>query len=498
MRHNITLAVLVAGGLAFLAGQTGTVHAENLSDKLQKLKDTANSLTAVTQATAFDGVWFSNQWRYGFKIQGKTGIATQSNSPKFKPGDVILRIDSVSGQTFRGTQIYTDGVWRPVTGQLANGTLRISGPTSSWVMTRTSTGSADQGKVAAAQKTTQNSAATGQAAVSGQNNAPKETPPQGSAANSGGTASPSGSADQGRTQSAQAASPAGQGATPNQQGSPQESSSQGGATKVKGTGGAGPDVIGLRLRMTPAEIAAVIKARANLKEFREYSSVLQYRSPNGTYADLPGGDFHRHSHAYQVGDRFRGNDEEVLVFFAPVPGKDLAVGVSRYQQFPDGKEPDYDTVIKSLLAKYGKPSARSRPGTLESLVWLYDGNLKPKSKSVDLNSLACQGVPAASKNAPGAGSSSGSGSDDVNWALTAYNVQENAIKCSETILSVSVTRRMVSPQQPSPLVIGIDTRLSGLGDILSAQKEGKQVIAAQENKALGKEAAKAKQRKPDL
>src|SRR4051794_8677957 len=67
----------------------------------------AENTPAVT--SSFDGDWFSSRWQYGFRIQGRTGVATVSNSPAFKRGDVILRIESMSGNTFRGKQINTGG-----------------------------------------------------------------------------------------------------------------------------------------------------------------------------------------------------------------------------------------------------------------------------------------------------------------------------------------------------------------------------------------------------
>ena len=170
---------------------------------------------------------------------------------------------------------------------------------------------------------------------------------------------------QGQQQPNQTSSPRGQAAAPNQNNAPKVGSSQSSATssdgktsssvssggsKATGNGGAGPDVMGIRLRMTPSEAAAAIKARPNLlKGYREYSSVLQYRLPNGTTADIPGGEFNKLFLAHEkkgagYGDKI---NEGVLVFFAPVPGKDRVVGVSRYQEFPDGKQPEYGTLSQS-------------------------------------------------------------------------------------------------------------------------------------------------------
>ena len=260
--------------------------------------------------------------------------------------------------------------------------------------------------------------------------------------------------------------------------------------------------------MTPSEVAAAIKARPNLGHFREYRSALQYELPNGSYADLPGGEFRKYSHTRQaVEDISHASDEGILVFFAPVPGKDLAVGISRYQMFPDGKQPDYDTVIKALIDKYGKPSGRDGGTLLEGLFWLYDANLKPisKPKSIAFNRTVCDGVPDASTYKNGRspyGMDFFYGNREANWALDPDNnsfTKENIVKkCGETILSVSIYRRSLSSGKQSPLVNIIDTRLSGLVDVLAAQQEASRIVAMHQKNSLGKEAAKAKQRKLDL
>jgi hypothetical protein len=59
--------------------------------------------------TAFDGQYYSPEFRYGFRLDSGTGTATVSNSPSYRPGDTILRYRVVGSQTFIGQQIATDG-----------------------------------------------------------------------------------------------------------------------------------------------------------------------------------------------------------------------------------------------------------------------------------------------------------------------------------------------------------------------------------------------------
>jgi hypothetical protein len=93
---------------------------------------------SVTSATpSFNGTWFSSQYNFGFRIDGRIGRATKSNSPKFAPGDIILHIESLSENQFQGQQMYTDGNWYKVSGELLDAqTLKIRDNSSMHTMSR--------------------------------------------------------------------------------------------------------------------------------------------------------------------------------------------------------------------------------------------------------------------------------------------------------------------------------------------------------------------------
>jgi hypothetical protein len=99
-------------------------------------------LTLISEAVAqqskpFDGYWFSQEYMYAFKIYQGVGVATLSNSPNYKAGDVMLRINRIEGSTFKGTQIFTDGKWYAVEGKLSEvDTLRMVGDGFTWTMIR--------------------------------------------------------------------------------------------------------------------------------------------------------------------------------------------------------------------------------------------------------------------------------------------------------------------------------------------------------------------------
>lgn len=87
--------------------------------------------------SAFAGDWYSNEYLYGFRINGSIGTATISNSPKYSPGDRMLRFELTSPRTFRGTQLFTDGLWYEVSGRLQDErTIQMEGGGFAWVMVR--------------------------------------------------------------------------------------------------------------------------------------------------------------------------------------------------------------------------------------------------------------------------------------------------------------------------------------------------------------------------
>lgn len=75
---------------------------------------------SITQPNSFDGTYYQESYRFGFSVIGNQGVATVSNSPTYKPGDVMLSFTPSSPKTFSGQQLCTDGKFHPVNGTLAD------------------------------------------------------------------------------------------------------------------------------------------------------------------------------------------------------------------------------------------------------------------------------------------------------------------------------------------------------------------------------------------
>jgi hypothetical protein len=98
----------------------------------------SSSSVVDEELKSINGIWYSAQWKYGYELKNGVGVATSSNSPKFAPGDVILRLTPVMFGQFEGEQMYKDGKFYKVQVSLsADGRLLFEGEKNvKWHMDR--------------------------------------------------------------------------------------------------------------------------------------------------------------------------------------------------------------------------------------------------------------------------------------------------------------------------------------------------------------------------
>jgi len=113
----------------------------NLNQLKQRQATSSGSQSQANLAqgiAAIDGVWQSNQWKYGYELKNGIGHATQSNSPNFAPGDRIIELNYVAPGEYVGKQIYRDGKFYRVTASLrTDGRLYFQGEKNvTWTMDR--------------------------------------------------------------------------------------------------------------------------------------------------------------------------------------------------------------------------------------------------------------------------------------------------------------------------------------------------------------------------
>jgi uncharacterized protein len=107
---------------------------------LQRIATLTQEVTAsnLSDLRQIDGVWYSNEWKYGYSLNNGVGVATSTNSTKFNVGDRIVFLTHIGDNLYEGRQIYKDGNFYKVRVTLqSDGRLFFQGEKNvSWLMDR--------------------------------------------------------------------------------------------------------------------------------------------------------------------------------------------------------------------------------------------------------------------------------------------------------------------------------------------------------------------------
>jgi hypothetical protein len=153
-------------------------------------------------------------------------------------------------------------------------------------------------------------------------------------------------------------------------------------SRALGSGSSGPDVNGLRIGMPIAEARAtfkshVLKSDILRKYYKETSKTLATKVP-GQHVPVavPNGHY---INSFET--RGEQSPYTYYVLFAPVPGREEIVSLSRTDYLVPSKKPTFDAFEKTLFEKYGTPTYSEEPNAFRggvSLYWSYnsDGTLQ--------------------------------------------------------------------------------------------------------------------------
>jgi len=258
---------------------------------------------------------------------------------------------------------------------------------------------------------------------------------------------------------------------------------------------AGPDLLGIRVGMTPEEALSILKSRAPKEKWQTVSVKLQFDNSKGQRAYVPNGTFRavlrnnvEHSALNQYG-----------VYLTPIPGKERVAGVFRSQNFGNDR-PLHDQVIAGLIEKYGKPSWRTLPGYPEKLIWAFDADGNPRSLGIgNSNADKAGGFPCTSAVVlPRAGAV------DVGWSVnyvpvgkTGEGKEISLVKaCGSTMVRAEV---IAFGPVGGEFVAGLNVELIG-HTLATAGKESavKLTETAIAEELAHERAAAQKRSKPDL
>jgi hypothetical protein len=156
-----------------------------------------------------------------------------------------------------------------------------------------------------------------------------------------------------------------------------DASARNSGSQAVGSGGLGPDVLGLRIGMSPAEVRAIFKSRILVseelrKQFAEIFNPLTFNAeaqglrsepvPNGKYLSMLGTSG-RHEHSAQ----------EFRATFGPVPEQERLIYFYRSVILGNDNAPTFNIMEKTLVEKYGTPTNSERRYK-HYFSWVYDNN----------------------------------------------------------------------------------------------------------------------------
>jgi hypothetical protein len=163
-------------------------------------------------------------------------------------------------------------------------------------------------------------------------------------------------------------------------------------------GGHGPDVLGFRIGMAPAEVRSLMKSAVLVtpslqNNYREQFGTLSYTLSFKQHT-VPDSKFL--SYVGAAGKEPDGSSKQWWVVFGPVPGHETVVSVHRVELLPQAQRPTYEAFRQALVEKYGVPTVvDSRFPSI--FRWYFDASgvvVKPGPKlSSDVEMTYCLHIP---------------------------------------------------------------------------------------------------------
>lgn len=129
-----------------------------------------------------------------------------------------------------------------------------------------------------------------------------------------------------------------------------------------------PDVAGLRLGMTDAQVDALVKAHAPTLRVFEHRAIIN-DAKDTAYLSWIVADSGR---SYPVGPA-----DSIGVHYAPPPNAHQAIFLERFTGFDPQHLPLFDTVRAALIQKYGAPTYEEEGIGDTELLWVFDAGGQP-------------------------------------------------------------------------------------------------------------------------
>jgi len=270
-------------------------------------------------------------------------------------------------------------------------------------------------------------------------------------------------------------------------------------SKSVGSGGSGPDVIGLRIGMAPAQ------AREMFKSHGFGSSTKSPNRPFDGYAEgsntlafsLPGQAPQPVPHTNYVA-RISGAINDIkypaaessggllTVFFGPVPGQEGIVMLNRTEYIPASKKLTVDAFAKTLVEKYGTPT-ELLPDSSGTYRWRYDSNGTLHKPTPATSFVGCPRLkPGVVEFQP------------LESPLMIQEYRQSVPRCGAIFLEVALGFEGFNYAGPGTLIKNYTTHMTGLDATIRALEAAKRIVDTAQAEASGAATKKGQQQKASL
>jgi len=270
-------------------------------------------------------------------------------------------------------------------------------------------------------------------------------------------------------------------------------------SKSVGSGGSGPDVIGLRIGMTPDQAREKFKShgfgsstkspKRPFDSYTEGSNRLAFVLPGQAPQPVPNTKYVAQISGVINDTKYPATEnsgELLTIFFGPIPGQEGIVLLNRTEYIPASKKPTVDFFAKSLVEKYGPPT-ELLPGSPGIYRWRYDSNGTLRKPTTATSFVGCPRLK------PGIVEFQPLGSP-----LMIQEYKQSAPRCGAIFLEVVLGFEGFNYAGPGTLIKNHTTHMTGLDATIRAFEAAKGIVDKAQTEASGAAIKKGQQQKLSL
>ena len=270
-------------------------------------------------------------------------------------------------------------------------------------------------------------------------------------------------------------------------------------SKSVGSGGSGPDVIGLRIGMAPDQAREMFKShgfgssnKSSNRPFDSYaegSNTLSLTLPGQAPQPLPNTKYVARISGVINDTKYPATESSgglLTIFFGPVPGQEGIVLLNRTEYIAASKKPTFDASVKALVEKYGTPTELlpDSPGIYR---WRYDSNGALRKPTPATSFVGCPRLrPGVVEFQP------------LESPLMIQEYKRSAPRCGAIFLEVVLGFEGFNYAGPGTLIKDYTTHMTGIDATIRALDAAKGIVDKAQAEASGAAIKNGQQQKPVL